>query len=324
MSRQRIGVKGFADMLVEGISPQTVLDEIDKLIDFSIFADAFEVSSSSASQGGRPAYPPLMMFKILLIQTLYNLSDEKIEEALADRLSFKRFCGFAVEDITPDKTTIGRFRNTLQGLEENFLDMVNEQLDQHGMRVRKGTLVDASIVKSNTKDPKGGEVSDRDPEAGWTKKGGQYHHGYKAHVSMDKDSGLINKAKVTSADVHDSQALLECLDEDDEEVYADKAYDKEGDRKTLRKNQIKPRLMRRTYQSDTDLRKVRKANLNKAIGKIRGAVEKFFGTTKRSYGMRQARYLGTIKNELHIRLMAVVYNLVRAVNITKGLNLQPT
>ncbi len=138
------------------------------------------------------------------------------------------------------------------------------------------------------------------------------------------NSGLINKTKVTSADVHDSQALLECLDEDDEEVYADKAYDKEGDRKALRKNQIKPRLMRRTYQSDSDLRKARKANLNKAIGKIRGAVEKFFGTTKRSYGMRQARYLGTLKNELYIRLMAVVYNLVRAVNITKSLNLQPT
>ncbi len=323
MSRQRIGVKGFADRLVEGISPQTVLDEIDQLIDFSIFADAFEVSSSGTSRGGRPAYPALMMFKILLIQTLYNLSDEKVEEALADRLSFKRFCGFAVEDITPDKTTIGRFRNSLQGLEENFLDMVNEQLDQHGMRVRKGTLVDASIVKSNSKDPKGGEVSERDPEAGWTKKGGQYHHGYKVHVSMDKDSGLINKTKVTSADVHDSQALLECLDEDDGQVYADKAYDKEEDRKVLRKNQIKPRLMRRTYQSDTDIKKARKANLNKAIGKVRGAVEKFFGTTKRSYGMRQARYLGTLKNELHIRLMAVVYNLVRAVNITKNLNLQP-
>lgn len=191
------------------------------------------------------------------------------------------------------------------------------------MRVRKGTLVDASIVKSNAKPPKGGEVSDRDPEAGWTKKGGQYHHGYKAHVSMDKDSGLINQTKVTSADVHDSQVLLECLDEDDEKVYVDKAYDKEEDRKTLRKHKIKPCLMRRTYRSDSEEQKVRKANLNKAIGKIRGAVEKFFGTTKRSYGMRQARYLGTLKNELWVRLMAVVYNMVRAVNIAKNLNLQP-
>jgi len=324
LSRQKVGVKGFADMLVEGLSPQTVLDEIDQLIDFSTFADAFAVSASASPLGGRPAYPPLMMFKVLLIQTLYNLSDEKVEEALADRLSFKRFCGFAVEDVTPDKTTICRFRNSLQGLEDNFLDMVNEQLDQHGMRVRKGTLVDASIVKSNAKNPKGGEVSDRDPEAGWTKKGGQYHHGYKAHVSMDKESGLINKTKVTSADVHDSQVLLECLDQDDEHVYADKAYDKEEDRKILRRRKIKPRLMRRTYTSDSDTKKARKSNLNKAIGRIRGAVEKFFGTSKRSYGMRQARYLGILKNEFHIRMMAVVYNMVRAVNITKCLNLQPT
>lgn len=324
MSRKKVGVKGFADMLVEGVSPQTVLDEIDELIDFSIFADAFEGIISASHLGGRPAYPALMMFKVLLIQTLYNLSDEKMEEALADRLSFKRFCGFAIEDMTPDKTTICRFRNSLQGFEGNFLDMVNEQLDEQGMRIRKGTLVDASIVKSNSKNPKGGEVSERDPEAGWTKKGGQYQHGYKVHVGMDKDSGLINKTKVTSADVHDSQALLECLDEDDEQIYADKAYDKEEDRKTLRKHNIKPRLMRRTYQSDSDTKKARKANLNKAIGKIRGAVEKFFGTTKRSYGMRQARYLGALKNELHIRMMAVVYNMVRAVNITKNLNLQLT
>jgi IS5 family transposase len=310
-------------MLVEGLSPHTVLDEIDNFIDFAVFAEAFDVAQSKPSRG-RPSYPPLLMFKILLVQVLYNLSDEKMSEALADRLSFRRFCGFALDESTPDQTTICRFRNSLQGLETNFLDMVNEQLDQHGMRVRKGTLVDASIVKSNSKNPQGGEVSERDPEAGWTKKGGQYQHGYKAHVGMDQESGLINKTKVTSADVHDGKALFECLDGDDEAVFADKAYDNESDRKVLRQHQIKPRLMRRTYKSDSPTRKTRKANLNKAMGKIRGAVEKFFGTMKRSYGMRQARYLGVLKNELHVHLVAVVYNLVRATNIRKDLNLQPT
>ena len=323
MSRKKVGVKGFADMLVGKFSPTTVLDEIDKLIDFSVFAEVLDNSLGKPLKG-RPAYPPVMMFKLLLIQVMYNLSDEKVAEALADRFSFRRFCGFAIDEETPDQATICRFRNSLSGLDETFLDLVNDQLDDHGMRVRKGTLVDASIVKSNSRNPRGGEVSERDPEAGWTKKGGQYHHGYKAHIGMDEESGLINKTKVTSADVHDGQALFECVDGEEEAVYGDKAYDDESKRKILRKSGIKPRLMRRIYQSDSETTKARKTSLNKAMGKVRAAVEKFFGTCKRSYGMRQARYLGIIKNEFHVGMMAAVYNLIRAVNITKDLKLQPT
>lgn len=323
MSRLRVGVKGFADWLVDDIAPRTELDEIDKLIDFSVFKEVLEKAFSQKG-AGRRAYPPLMMFKILLIQVMYNLSDERTAEFLADRLSFRRFCGFAIDEPTPDSTTIGRFRNALQTVEANLLDMVNAQLDQKNMRVRTGTLVDASIIKSNSRPPKGGQVSDRDPEAGWTAKSGRFHHGYKAHVGMDEDSGLINKTKVTSADVHDGLAMFECLDGVEEAVYADKAYDDESKRKILRENGIKPRLMRRTYKSDSEKTKARKAALNKAIGRVRAAVEKFFGTGKRSYGMGQARYLGVLKNDVHVSMMAIVYNIKRALNITKDLCLQPT
>ena len=240
------------------------------------------------------------------------------------RFSFRHFCGFSVDDITPDKTTICRFRNSLHGIQENFLDMVNDQLNDHGMRLRKGTLVDASIVKTNTKNPAGGEVSERDPEAGWTMKAKQYHHGFKAHAGMDAESGLINKSKVTSADIHDGLATFECLDEGDEKAYGDKTYDDEHRRKVLRENKIKPRLMRRVYKSDSETTQRRKKALNKTIGKIRALIEKFLGTAKRSYGMRQARYIGILRNELHIRLMAVCYNLKRALTLTRALNLQPT
>lgn len=139
---------------------------------------------------------------------------------------------------------------------------------------------------------------------------------------MDKNSSLINKIKLTSADIHDSLATYECVDEDDQKVYADKAYDSHLIRKELRKHKIKPRLMHRIYKSDSELKKFRKTTINKAYGKIRSSVEKFFGTAKRSYGIRQARYLGLAKNQLHMEFVAICYNLKRALTIMKELTLR--
>jgi IS5 family transposase len=322
VTRRQIGLKGFADMMIADISKPSVLDELNKVVDFHEIGQVLE--GKLRKKNGRPSYPAEMMLKVTLLQVMYNLSDEKMEEALSDRLSFRRFCGFSLQDTTPDNATICSFRNLLNTLAEDILEKVNLQLDAHGMRLRKGTLVDATIIKSNSKNPTGGEVSERDPEAGWTKKTGQYHHGYKAHVGMDKDSGLINKVIVTSADIHDSFVTYECVDRDDQEVYADKAYDSELIRKELRKHKIKPRLMYRIFKSDTEQTKQRKTALNKSYGKKRGSVEKFFGTAKQSYGIRQARYLGIAKNQLHIQLVAICYNIKRAVNIMKTLNIQPT
>lgn len=320
MARGRVGVKGFADMLIADISKPTVLDELSKIIDFERIGKRLD--EKLHQKAGRPPYPAEIMFKVILLQVMYNLSDERMQEVLADRLSFRRFCGFSVEDVTPDNATICRFRGLLKDLDEDLLETFNHQLDLKGMRLRKGTLVDATIIKSNSKSPTGSEVSQRDPEAGWTKKGGRFHHGYKAHVGMDKDSSLINKVKVTSADIHDSLATYECVDKDDEKVYADKAYDSNPIRKELRKHKIKPRLMHRIYSLDSELRKSRKTALNKAYGKIRGTVEKFFGTAKQAYGIRQARYLGLAKNQLHLEFIAICYNLKRALTIMKDLNLR--
>lgn len=321
MARKKIGIKGFADMLVESSSKASVLDEMTEIIDFCKFKKLFE--SSDQTKTGRPSYPPEAMLKVILLQVLYTLSDERMEEALSDRLSFRRFCGFSIEDRTPDNATICRFRLLLQELDQDLLEEVNKQLDARGMRLRHGTLVDATIIQANAKPPQGGEVSLRDPQAGWTQKAGKYHFGYKAHIGMDQTSGLINKVKVTSADIHDSLATYECLDEGDKKVYADKAYDNDAMRKNLRESKIKPRLMHRTYSSDRKETKERKAALNKAYGKIRCSVEKFFGTIKRSYGARQARYLGIEKNQVNMDIMAICYNLRRAVTIAKALKLQP-
>ncbi len=327
MTRKKIGQRGFADMMIEGKSKACVLDDIAKILDFRALATIIDSTlhhnSPGPNKGGRPAYPTEAMLKVLLLQVMYNGSDEKTQEAVADRLSFRRFCGFSIDDDTPDNATICRFRGLLVDLNIDLLQEVNEQLDNSGVRLRKGTLIDATIIQANAKSPTGGEVSERDPEAGWTQKAGKYHFGYKAHVGMDQTSGMINKVKVTSADVHDSLATYECLDTRDKKAYADKAYDNDEIRRTLRDNKIKPRLMHRTYAKDSPTTKNRKAILNKGYGRIRCAVEKFFGTIKRSYGARQARYLGIAKNQLHMDMMAIAYNLKRAVNITKALKPNP-
>lgn len=115
---------------------------------------------------------------------------------------------------------------------------------------------------------------------------------------------------------------MQSVDEEDQKVYADKAYDRNPIRKELRKHKIKPRLMHRIYTSDSELKKSRKTALNKAYGKIRNSVEKAFGTEKRSYGIRQARHLGFAKNQLHMEFVAIYYNLKRALRIMKVLNSQ--
>ena len=319
MTRKKIGQRGFADLILEGKSKGTVLDEIAKVLslkELSRLVDQhLEAKNPGPNRGGRPAYPSEAMLKVLLLQTMHDLSDERAQDAIADRLSFRRFCGFSLDDNTPDNATICRFRAVLLDLNVDILAIVNKQLDKHKMRLRKGTLVDATIIHANAKAPSGGQVSERDPDAGWTQKAGKFHFGYKAHVGMDQESSLINKVKVTSADIHDGLAVYECLDEDDKQVYADKAYDNEETRTNLRQHRIKPRIMRRTYAKQTDLRKKRIAGLNKGYGKIRCGVEKFFGTTKRSFGAGKARYLGIAKNQLHMEMRAACYNIKRVVKM---------
>jgi transposase, IS5 family len=319
MTKKKIGQKGFVDIILEGKAKEGILDEISKLLDFGPLANAIDKcmkeQSSGSSKAGRPPYPTLAMLKVIFLQAMYSLSDEQMQFSLADRLSFRKFAGFSLTDDTPDNATICRFRGICADLDVDLLKMVNEQLDLQGIRLRQGTLVDASIIHSSAKRPSGGEVSERDPQAGWTKKGGKYHYGYKSHISMDKESSLVNRMKVTSADVHDSQATYEVLDQDDQETYLDKAYDDDSIRRNCRTSGIKARIMHRTYASDSPGMKARKAKLNTAYSRVRCGVEKFFGTLKRSYGLARTKYIGIAKNQLLMDLVASSYNVKRTINI---------
>jgi len=190
------------------------------------------------------------MFRVMILQKLYDLLDPQREEMLYDRLSFRRFCGLGLEDKIPDETTILRFRNLLQGHSEKLLSLVNQDLGEKEIEWAGGRIVDATRVRSKVRPPRGGGLSDVDPEAGWTCKNGEYTYGYKGHVPTIKKR-LICKTKMTSADVHDSQGLESLLDETTMKVYADKAYPSKARRQRLKDHGIKNGILHKKSKGKT-------------------------------------------------------------------------
>lgn len=170
------------------------------------------------SARGEPAWPPLSMFKALLLAVWYDLSDVKLAEAQEDRASFRRFCGFAAREATPERTAFVRFRRALiaQGLDRKLFELVTAQLKARAITVKTGTLVDATIIPSASKG---------DGEARWVKHRNRSPvHGFKAHVGADVDTALVEQLSVTPANVHDGRDGPAALPEQPGDVFADSAY----------------------------------------------------------------------------------------------------
>ena len=316
MSRKSEPSISFGDLAVDQlVNPKHRLMQIDELIDWS--GIEFRLRLSLVKSRGRPPYPPLQMFKALLLQVWYNLSDEGLEDSLLDRLSFRRFCGLKVNDPTPDAITIGRFRASLKREGEKLFEAINSQLDKKGMMVKSGTLVDATIIQAAVNPPsKGNQVSSKDGEAGWAVKNNDYTFGYKAHLGVDEESGLIRKARLTDGSLHDSLGLGACVSGDEAAVYADKAYDSRALREMLKSQDIEPCLMHRLRKGDPE--RCLKAQLNKAYSSVRSKVERTFGTFKRTYGWNRVRYIGEAKNQVFLFLVSIAFNLRRALSIEAG------
>ena len=227
---QQTGLPTFVDAFVpEGLGVNETLERIDAMLDWERIGQV--VAEVHAAPEGRPGYPPLTMVKIALLQQWYTASDPAMEEALRDRISFRRFVGLGWTDGTPDHSTISRFRKALteRGLTERLFAEVNRQFEERRLLVKQGTLLDATIVKAQARRPSmeegPGARSAVDPDAGWTKKGGATHFGYKAHLGVDAGSGLIRKGILTSANVNDTEVADDLVSGDEAAVYADKAYE---------------------------------------------------------------------------------------------------
>jgi transposase, IS5 family len=190
-----------------------------------------------ASRRGAPGYPALTMFKILLLQQWHTLSDPAAEEAVRDRLSFRRFCGLPLDLETPDHASIWRFRQTIETLDLSaaLLAETNHQLDALGLMVKRGTLIDATLIAAAVKRPPygGGGVNPGDRDARVTVKRKNSYFGDKAHLAVDEESGLVRQAEMTSANVHHSRLAETLIQGGEQGVFADKAYDSQAFRNTL-------------------------------------------------------------------------------------------
>jgi IS5 family transposase len=254
------------------------------------------------SRRGRPSYPPLIMFKALLLQQWYGLSDPGLEEAISDRISFQQFLGLSFEDSVPDETTICKFRGLLgqKGLNEKLFDLISVQLDAQGLVVRRGSLIDASLLKAQRR-PFG------DPDASIVRRGDKVDYGYKAHVTVDQGSEIIRKVELTGAAVHESPLFLKMLQGDEQSVFADKAYFLDVRKSRLRKWGIFCGILDRNKVNRP--LSLRQRKRNKRLSKVRSAVERVFGTFKRHYGMGRVRYVGLLRNRAHLFLVGICYNL---------------
>jgi transposase, IS5 family len=313
MSRRDLSQASFVDALVSGYGRSGgFLDRIEQAFDWAAFEAL--LAPIHASARGAPGWPPLVMLKIVLLQQWHTLSDPGAEEAVRDRLSFRRFCGLPLEMETPDHASIWRFRQTIDklGLAAALLSETNRQLDALGLIVKRGTLVDATLIAASVKRPPygGGGVNPRDPEARVTIKRKTAYFGYKAHLAVDEESGLVRQAEMTPANVHDSR-LAEALIQGDEQGYfADRAYDSQGLRETLERRGLVDGIAwrgRRNHPLEPWQRFE-----NAWTSRIRCGVERAHATMKRWYGMSRVRYLGLARNACHLQFVAAAMNMKRA------------
>jgi IS5 family transposase len=277
---------------------------------------------------GPPPFPALLMFKALLLQQWYGLGDPGLEEALSDRMSFRRFVGLNVDEAAPDHTTLWRFRQALsaKGLDQALFEAVGDQLDGAGLIVRQGTLIDASLVPAASRPPKKpdpGEVepgasllvgSPREPDADWTRRGGKRVFGYKIHISMDRGSQLVRRVLMTPASVNDTTPADDLILGDEAEVWADKAYDSHARRALLKAAGKRNGIMRRGNRHHPETRW--SALRNKLIGKVRGRVETAFAILKSHYSLARARYRTLVRNRADVLLACLAMNLRRAMALT--------
>jgi IS5 family transposase len=313
---------GFAEaFLPAGFGRNARLERIAGLIDWAP-VEAL-VKRVRPGTTGRPPYRALAMVKALLLQQWYGLSDPGLEEALSDRVSFRRFCGLSLEEATPDETTLCRFRLALvaAGLGDALFAEVSRQLDASGYVIKAGTLIDASLVEASVRRPPDGSTargeesrSPHDPDANWTRTGKHRRtfFGYKVHIGVDQGSGLIRSRQLTPAKVYESEVADALILGDEAAVYMDKAYEKRARREALKARGVKDRIQHRRTRSQPALPHWQTVR-NKLIGRVRTAVERTFSELKCGpYGFTRMRYRGLERCRLHFDLTIIAYNLRRA------------
>ena len=316
------------------------LPKLNALINWEIFRSTLEKvrEKERLSHAGRKPYDVILMFKILILKKRYNLADEKIEEQILDRLSFRAFLGLQFSDNIPDAKTIWLFAEQLKqlGLEQELFDRFEEELERQGFQAKSGSITDGSFVavpkqrntREENKQIKSCEVPERiaanphvlaqkDLDAEWAKKGDELHYGYKNHVTIDEEYKLIRGYGVTGAAAHDREPYMDVLPAKaayaDQEVFADSAYSSKEIEAKLKERGFLPMICEKGYRNHP-LSEEQKL-LNRVKSSVRCRVEHVFGAIKMRMGDETLRSIGFGRARFWIGVRNLVYNTCRFVSL---------
>jgi len=294
------------------------LERIERIVPWGKWISMIKPCYYKGERGNKPYHLELML-RLYLLQNLYNLSDEATVAETIDSRAFSDFCGVDSSNQVPDGDTLGRFRNILvhNGLQKQLFTQVVKLLQQKGLLLKKGTIVDSTIIAapSSTKN----QEKQRDPDAHQVKKGNEWHFGYKAHVGADKDSGLIHTVEVTAANVHDVTMVPQLLTGDEIVVYGDSGYlgaesregavikNKSGKHIQYKLNRRPSQIKKGSARSQAQLKRREHEKSS-----IRSKVEHVFAVVKGLFRYRKTRYRGLRKQTAKLNMMFALANLILA------------
>lgn len=305
--------------------------ELDMTVDWDAFRPLLNKihEKERKSQAGARPKDVVMMFKGLVIQNLYGLSDDQLEYQIEDRRSFQVFLGLGNHQRAPDAKTFWAFKNRLAQLKlmESLFEQFSEQLNQAGYIARKGQIIDASIIpapiqrnkrEDNAQIKKGDIPEDwtenkrrqKDTDARWTKKNGKSHYGYKNHIQIDHDNKLIRDYDVTDASIHDSQVFEDLLDERNtsKDVWADSAYRSAEKEAYLKEKGYRSRIQRKGKRNQPLSKREQQGNRTRS--KVRSRVEHVFGAQS-NLREKAIRCIGLVRTRMTVGLMNLAYNMRR-------------
>ncbi len=315
---------------------KSLLPRLAEMVPWESFRETLDKvhQKERKSNAGRKPIDAVLMFKLLVLQKLYNISDEELEYQVNDRLSFMRFLGLGLEDVVPDGTTVWLFREELtkRGLIEQLFQELEEYLQQEGYKARGGQIIDATLIpvpkqhnsKEENEQIKAGESPkewerqpnkqrQKDTDARWTKKNNISYYGYKDHICRDVRHGFIRRYAVTDASVHDSQMLGEVLDGNNSssKVWADSAYRSEPIETVLELMGFTSHIHERGYRNHPLTG--RQKQKNRTRSRTRAKVEHVFGCMVNEMGGKLLRSIGLERAKANLGLKNLTYNLKRLV-----------
>ena len=314
-----MSLSGLSDELAQvRTKKKEFLETMDRIIPWEEWIALIRPCYYKGERGNKP-YDLERMLRIYLLQNLYNLSDMATVAEVVDSRAFSDFCGVESSNQVPDGDTLGRFRNLLirNELQEKLFAQVVELLTARGLILKKGTIVDSTFIEapSSTKN----REKKRGAEAHSSKKGNVWHFGYKAHIGVDRDSGLIHTVKVTAANIHDVTVTAELLTGEEETVHGDSGYlgaEKRSESITRNKagKQIRYKINRRPSQSkhNSTRSKAQIKRREREKSSVRAKVEHVFAVVKQQLRFRKTRYRGLRKQTAKLNILFALANLILA------------